>query len=677
MPPAAGPIPPLDALNRATALVASSRSRDEVLCEVLEAVCEAGGYGRAAAFLLAGGGSRLERLAEAGTGAAGFPATVDPEEPAAAEARAGRTGRPWIAVTPDGPVQAWSEDAAGAFRLCVPVWNHERVFGVLAVERGPGPPPGRDEVDLLGVFANLLGVVVENRALHDAHETRIQQLLALQRIGREMTTTLEIGQLLALVVAEAVGLTGAEGGLLYLVEEDDDHLRLEAWSGREPAPERRRVPVGYGIAGWAARNDKSLRVSDAVAPDAGVTARNQLAVPLHSGGRVVGVLGVEGGGGAPFTETHEEILSIFAAQAAKAIEAARYLDEVRRERDLRDSILAGTPNGVVALGPDRRVILMNPAARRLLAVSEPPVGNPIGRYLTGGGFPERLDRILSGHADLESVELPLGSRDDPRQCTVSLFPLGERAARGATVVIQDQTERRRLDERVQRMDRLASIGQLAAGIAHEIRNPLTGVGISLDILREERGLTEAGTELLADINREIDRLEALIRGLLDFARPQPVESRPMRVAKALEWSATFAQQCRKKGVAFRFEIRQNTKLRGDPEKLKQVFLNLAINALEATPPGGEIRLWAEPHRDDGGQWCRVAVEDTGPGLDEATAARMFDPFFTTKNEGTGLGLSIAHSIIQQHGGRMDVHAAPGRGARFVVDLPAMKEEDDR
>jgi signal transduction histidine kinase len=259
---------------------------------------------------------------------------------------------------------------------------------------------------------------------------------------------------------------------------------------------------------------------------------------------------------------------------------------------------------------------------------------------------------------------------------MNVFPLAADEARGATLLVQDLTERRRIDEQVNRMARLASIGQLAAGIAHEIRNPLTGVGISLDILREGESLSPAGMSLLDDIGREIDRLEALIRGLLDFARPQPAQKRPMRVAKALEWHRTFAEQCGKKGVEFRLDLRENPKIEGDPEKLKQLFLNLALNALEATDEGGEVRMASDlVHTVTG--WCaRVTVEDTGRGMDAEIAAQVFNPFFTTKSDGTGLGLAIAHSIAEQHGGRIDLESAPGVGTRFVVDLPSLEHGEE-
>lgn len=687
MPPRAAPGGAhLTVLREIATLASAFGERAEVVGRILELVVGGLGYDGAALHLLRPGGI-VETAARAGAPPdPGLAASAPTGDPVVLRAAHGER----LLVLVQGRVLMEDEfrtarppPGSGGIQVFAPVRLSDRAVGVLEGvwrRRRRGDPGGA--LTALAAVAGQLALVLRHRELLEGNLSKIQQLLALQRISRQMTAGGELGELLQMVVDEALRLTGAQGGALYLLDrEDEGQLSLQAWSGEAPAPGRERIPLGYGIAGWVARGGRALRVSDRGAgrePETYASRRSQLAVPLVSEARVLGVLAVEGRGEEAFTPTHEEILGLFAAQAAKAIEARRFLQEIREERDLREQILDGTPNGVVALDGSRRVTLMNGAARRFLGVEEAPEGNPLERYLNVAAVHEEVSRVLSGEDPRESLEIgapgaPSGS-EGSRFLRVSAFPLANRP--GATLILQDLTERRRLGERVQRMSRLASIGQLAAGIAHEIRNPLTGVAISLDILREEPGLSPEGRALLDDINREIDRLETLIRGLLDFARPQPPAFRPMRVAKALEWHRTFGEQCRKKGVDFRLELRDNPKVHGDPEKLKQLFLNLAINALEAVPAGGEIRVWAEGVPDKPRPWVRVVVEDTGPGMDEETAAQVFNPFFTTKNEGTGLGLSIAHSIAEQHGGRIDLQSRPGRGARFTVDLPALPAREE-
>jgi signal transduction histidine kinase len=280
---------------------------------------------------------------------------------------------------------------------------------------------------------------------------------------------------------------------------------------------------------------------------------------------------------------------------------------------------------------------------------------------------EELRALVRQMAGLESLE--------------ELSPLLQRAT-----ALLDQPENggddhgdghgKALELQVQRMARIASIGQLAAGIAHEIRNPLTGIGITLESLHDEEGLSEEGRELVDDISAEVERLEALISGLLDYARPQPVVPRPMSVAKTMEWHRTYIEQCRKKGVSCSVDLGENPKVQGDPEKLKQLFLNLALNALEATEAGGVVSISASVSEGTP-PTARVEVADTGCGMDAQTLEKVFDPFFTTKNEGTGLGLSIAHSIVEQHGGSITAASSTeGGGSLFTVDLPLYSSEKE-
>ena len=377
---------------------------------------------------------------------------------------------------------------------------------------------------------------------------------------------------------------------------------------------------------------------------------------------------------------HRQLEQALTASAlgVEASAAARLIDGLRQERDLRENVLAGAPNGVIAVDAERRVILMNNAARHFFAEGEAPglqQDNPVERYLPQQPLLERLQRVLSGASDMEVLELSQGAAAHRRDYLINISPLCRGEARGATLVARDMTEQRRLDEQVLRIGRVASLGRVAAGIAHEIRNPLTGISITLDILREEQGLSAEGQEMITDISREIDRLEALIHGVLDFARPQPVQHRPMRLAKALEWHRTFREQCRKKGLSCHLDLEANPKIQGDPERLKQLFLNLAINALDATDPGGRVTLrTCVDDSPEGRRQVWVEIQDTGRGMDEQTVQQVFDPFFTTKNEGTGLGLSIAHSIAEQHGGTIEVTSAPGAGTTFRVELPAYETE---
>jgi len=529
---------------------------------------------------------------------------------------------------------------------------------------------GADTLSALEAVASRIGVELDNRRLREELAEARFESEAIQSFSHELTWSRDIKTLCDVVLKEALHLVQAEGGALYLGEPRDDHIYLRATAGElySPLPERILPGSEGSFIALAALGERPLRNREAeVAKEDGAEV-NRIAVPFKSTGGVLGVLTLEALAGNPFDISQERVLSVFTAQASKALEVAILIGDLRLERDTRENILAGSPNGIIAVNELRKVTLMNSAARDYLAVREEPVGNPIERYIPLKKPLALLDRVMSDRSQLEAVELPILRNGETRYYYTNICSLGRSSTPGATLIIQDVTEKKKIDARMQFMERVASIGHLAAGIAHEIRNPLTGIGITLDNLVAEEDISEGGRELIRDILKEVERLEHLIKELLDFARPQPAKIQPMELSTAFEWSRAFTKQCRKKGIECEVSMEENPTLVGDPEKLKQLFLNLAINALEATAPGGRIAIRSYLKGPGNGR-VTVEISDTGSGIDEKTQSQVFTPFFTTKNEGTGLGLSIVHSICEQHGGEVEIDSTPGVGTTFMVNLP--------
>jgi len=233
-------------------------------------------------------------------------------------------------------------------------------------------------------------------------------------------------------------------------------------------------------------------------------------------------------------------------------------------------------------------------------------------------------------------------------------------------------------EQLIRSEKMAALGQLSAGLAHEIRNPLTSIKLFVQSLEKEVDLDEAQREDFRIIQKEIDRLNGMVVRFLTFARPeephwQPVQL-PRRVMDALNLLGT-----RMKNQKIRVVISLPPDLppvNGDPQQLDQVVLNLLLNAVEAMPGGGtlEVRLAKSVMAETQEGYLQLRIRDTGPGIAAKDRPRLFDPFFTTKEGGTGLGLSIAYSVAQKHGGQIEVDSEEGRGATFILSLPFLKEE---
>ena len=222
-------------------------------------------------------------------------------------------------------------------------------------------------------------------------------------------------------------------------------------------------------------------------------------------------------------------------------------------------------------------------------------------------------------------------------------------------------------ERMKRSERLYAIGQLSAGLAHEVRNPLASIGGAAAILRKKPGSQERREEFLEIIEKECLRLNRLLTNFLEFARPSPPQYQLAEAGPILESVVGLAAHAVGRQP---IHLRINTApgvpaIACDPEQIKQVLLNLTINSVQAMPDGGEIVLST---RVDG---TRVVLEvkDQGPGISAEHLDKIFDPFFTTKDTGTGLGLSVAHQIVSQHGGILNAKNNSGRGATFSLSLP--------
>jgi signal transduction histidine kinase len=222
---------------------------------------------------------------------------------------------------------------------------------------------------------------------------------------------------------------------------------------------------------------------------------------------------------------------------------------------------------------------------------------------------------------------------------------------------------------LQRNETLSAMGRMAAGIAHEIRNPLGIIKNTAQLLREEMQEARLDTRLVEYIPQEVDRLDQTLTGYLDFARDAPLRREPVDLCRLVRRTLRLMEpDFRQAGVRFQdnLDAMGPVELRLDAHRMQQVFLNLFLNAVQAMPDGGELTVSVE---GKGGPDVRVEIRDTGVGLDPAKARHVFEPFYTSKPKGSGLGLSVVQKIVHEHGGRVRLESRPGEGARVVLDLP--------
>lgn len=350
---------------------------------------------------------------------------------------------------------------------------------------------------------------------------------------------------------------------------------------------------------------------------------------------------------------------------------ARVQASGRGQRDaeaLVDQLALNLPDGLLLLDTRGRVVSMNQSAQHLL-LPDGPGPDPQGIESTMARLPESILALIEGllrETTMKDTELVLEREGRPVFLNVRGGHVGEVDNRlGSIMLLRDVSEVRLLEAEVRRREKLAAVGNLAAGVAHELRNPLSSIKGYATYFSERFPEGSEEREAARIMVRETDRLNRTITDLLGLARPTRVRVRPIELARLL---ADAARQIRPdaeaKGVSLTVVSASHIPLvLADPDRLRQVFLNLCINALDAMPNGGhlEMRLFADVRL--GGQVI-VEVADSGTGISQEDLAHIFDPYFTTKGHGTGLGLPTVHKIMEAHGGSVAVSSRPGQGTVF-------------
>ena len=370
--------------------------------------------------------------------------------------------------------------------------------------------------------------------------------------------------------------------------------------------------------------------------------------------------------------------------------AVRARRVVRRPAPVGDSffreLVWSMRNGVLALTRDGAVAVMNDEAYRIFALRPDP--EDIGRHFSDvlRSHPDVV-RVLSSAFELSHLpnraELRLKATGKVIGYTLSLVRQASGDVTGATLFFKDLTRVEQLEERERLRDRLATLGEMAAAIAHELKNPLAGIEVMAGLLRRKIPDSPDAQSILTDIINEAKMANATVVEVLDYVRPVRLETERTSIADVLHDAVTMAESKARRGdVAVDVRVSESLMpIHGDRHQLCQVFTNLIINAFEALEGRGSLAIHVEqgvveddhPHHGDVAApqpTVIVQIADDGPGVPGDLLDRIFNPFFTTTAQGSGLGLAIVRKIIDAHDGRIDVSSAPGRGTRFTVTLPA-------
>jgi PAS domain S-box-containing protein len=344
-------------------------------------------------------------------------------------------------------------------------------------------------------------------------------------------------------------------------------------------------------------------------------------------------------------------------------------------REFSENILESLNDGLAVLNRDDKFVRWNRRLEELYGVRhEAAVDRRIDEIFDAGFF-ETLRRARRDSPDGAAIyRVPLMTRHDPPHrvlVNLTTTPLrdSDGAIGGTILVMEDISARVQLEEQLQISEKMASLGLLAAGVAHEVNTPLTGISSYTQMLLEGAAPEDPKTKVLEKIERQTFRAARIVNGLLNLARPAQVDSGPVELNAVInDVLSLLEHQLRNGSIQVRKELAAVSPIvLGIEYKLQQVFLNLFLNARDAMPKGG----WLTIVTRGGTNQATVEVADTGSGIPADCLSRIYDPFFTTKDigKGTGLGLSITYGIVQEHGGTITCDSSIGQGTRFTLALP--------
>ncbi len=422
----------------------------------------------------------------------------------------------------------------------------------------------------------------------------------------------------------------------------------------------------------------------------GIFARDHLAGVLLLGARKSGRIY-----GAP----EQGALQVLCGQLAVAIENAELFTEVQNAKIYNETLLQNLTSGVIAAGTDGRITVFNNEAGQITGLDPQEMLTCSLNALPLDLSEPLVATLTTGESQQDcEVALHVNKGDVSIRASTSIFHGQEGQVLGALIVLTDVTAIKRLELQIRRSDRLASLGTLSAGMAHEIKNPLVSLKTFAQLLPERYQDSDFRDTFSNLIGHEIDRIDSLVNQLLRFARPAKPILKPLHAHEVLEKALTLVgHRLYQKDIKLeRLWQADVDTIRGDADQLEQVFLNFFLNAMDAMKTQGELSVtteiradehWVNPRAYSNGEntgngsgrgngqtpeALLISIRDTGEGIRAEDIPHVFDPFFTTKDYGTGLGLSVVHGIIQEHGGQIEVESELQKGTVFHILLPLVR-----
>lgn len=509
---------------------------------------------------------------------------------------------------------------------------------------------------------------LEVRRSTQSLKKQVESLEALQKIGRAVSSSLDLDNVLTRVVEAAVELTGAEEGSLLLLDEDSGELYMRASRNfHEDFVQTFRIPTSDTLAGDALRTGRPVILGEKT-PKKIKTAylvRHLMYVPLLVAERPIGVLGVDNRrSDRPFTDYHLTLMKALADYAAIAIENASLFDRTEVERAKLETILTRIKDGVIVVDKTRRLLLINQTAQEAFGIHGATLANkPIADVFQNADLLE----ILNSDCNQEPFRSEI-SLEDGRVFNAQATPIPEL---GLVVTMQDITHLKELDQ---------IKSDFVSTVSHDLRSPLTAILGYVELIQRVGSVNAQQKEFIHRVEASVQNITALINDLLDLGRIEAgFDSRKeiVPLLAIIQFTVDgYLNRVKDKDLSLDLDLPSELPpVLGNPVRLRQMMANLMGNAIKYTPSGGRIAIRA---RSEGGQII-IQVSDNGPGIPASDQPYIFDKFYRASNvegdtPGTGLGLAIVKSIIENHQGRIWVDSSPGLGTTFTIVLPVTDQE---
>ena len=601
-----------------------------------------------------------------------------------------QTGVPIISSKPErwwkGTIFQVASKREVKSEITAPLTYHDRTVGVMQVLSYKIDAYDRHDLDLIMLIARQAAVAIENARLFDAQRDEQKQTEAAAEIARVALRKVTVAEASHNILAILDVVVPSSGKAIGIISPDGSTVACVAARGTCEQMEGITAPVEKSAVrtAWATEEPTFVEnLRERAHNPQRVPEEPAITIPLIASSRRLGVLVVTSATAQLQTGPHIDALSRLAPAVALAIDVLLLSEDEHRtharERTLA-AALATMDQPVLILGVDAKVQYANTAAIKEYRYETNEIaGLTVDDFVVASAQPSPHQTIPAIPEDMqlwtgEHIHRRKDGTEFPAAVTLSHIRDGNGNIVGLVIGIRNLTEERKVADHLGRTEKLAAIGELVAGVAHELNNPLTGISTFAQLLLEDN-LEEEQFESVSLIKREADRAIGVIRDLLLFARKTDARDVPVDINTIVKHTVRLrALASRSGGIDVHMRLDEsNPRARGDEQKLQQVLLNLLVNA-ESAMEGTQLRhLSLTTQRKHG--MVQIVISDTGHGMPPSVSQRVFEPFFTTKppGEGTGLGLSVSYGIIQAHEGTISVESTPEVGTTFTILLPLYSE----